>query len=254
MGPVYRLLGLSVAALRQGADLAERKAAYACDVVYGSATEIGFDFLRDQLRRQPEDVVQQPFGLALVDEADSILIDEARIPLVIAGGDGLPAALARKADTVAGRLSRGLDYECSDGARRVVLTEAGAARAESILGLVNLFDPAKSAMLAALSQALHAHALLTRDVDYIVRDGAVALIDENKGRVAPLRRWPEGLQAAVEAKEGLAVQHAGRILGSITRPRCAASSATSRSRRSTKAGASTSRRSARRGRTWPGSP
>ena len=216
MGPVYRLLGLSVGWVDQAADLAARKAAYACDVTYGSATEVGFDFLRDQQRRRPEDLVQRPFGLALVDEVDSILIDEARIPLVIAGGDGAPAQMARLADTVAPRLARGVDYECAGGERRVVLTEHGAAKAEALLGCGNLFEPANGGLLAALVQALHAHALLARDVDYIVRDGRVALVDENKGRVAELRRWPEGLQAAVEAKEGLEVQHAGRILGSIT--------------------------------------
>ncbi len=216
MGPVYRLLGLSVGSVDGAADLAARREAYACDVTYGSATEIGFDFLRDQLRRRPEDLVQRPFGLALVDEVDSILIDEARIPLVIAGGDEAPAQVARIANAVAPRLTRGIDYECAGGERRVVLTDAGAARAEALLACGNLFDSASSALLAALVQALHAHALLARDVDYIVRDGALALVDENKGRVAERRRWPEGLQAAVEAKEGLAIQHAGRILGSIT--------------------------------------
>ena len=216
MGPVYRLLGLSVGAVYQAADLAGRRAAYACDVLYGSATEIGFDFLRDQLRREPEDVVQRPFGLALVDEVDSILIDEARIPLVIGGGEGIPVGMARRADAVARRLRRGVDYECVEGDLRVVLTEPGAVRAEAILDCGNLFDPANNGLLAAVSQALHAHTLLRRDVDYIVRDDLVGLIDETKGRLVPLRRWPEGLQAAVEAKEGLPVQHAGRILGAIT--------------------------------------
>jgi len=216
MGPVYRRLGCSVGWVDQAASLDARKAAYACDVVYGSATEVGFDFLRDQQRRRPEALVQRPFGMALVDEVDSILIDEARIPLVIAGGEGAPAHLARRANTIAPRLVRGVDFECEGGERRVVLTEQGAAKAEALLGCGNLFEPANGGLLAALVQALHAHALLARDVDYIVRDGRVALVDETKGRVAELRRWPEGLQAAVEAREGLEVQHAGRILGSIT--------------------------------------
>ncbi len=216
MGPVYRMLGLSVGWVDQASDLAARRAAYACAVTYGSATEVGFDFLRDQQRLRPEDLVQRPFGLALVDEVDSILIDEARIPLVIAGGDGAPAHLARRANLIAPRLARGVDYECAGDERRVVLTEPGASKAEALLGCGNLFEAANGGLLAALVQALHAHALLTRDVDYIVRGEQVALVDETKGRVAELRRWPEGLQAAVEAKEGLAIQHAGRILGSIT--------------------------------------
>ncbi len=216
MGPVYRLLGLRVGSVGQDSDLSARRAAYASEVTYGSATEVGFDFLRDQLRRRPEDLVQRPFGMALVDEIDSILIDEARIPLVIAGGAEAPARMARLADQTAPRLARGLDFEGAEGDQRVVLTESGAAHAEALLGCGNLFEPANGPLLAALVQALHAHALLRRDVDYIVRGGQVVLVDENKGRTAALRRWPEGLQAAVEAKEGVAIRHAGRILGSIT--------------------------------------
>ncbi len=215
MEPVYRLLGLSVGSIEGAADIRARKAAYSCHVTYASATEVGFDFLRDQLRREPEEVVQRPFGLAIVDEVDSILVDEARIPLVIAGGEGVPARLTKQADLAARRLLRGLHYE-EVGGLRVVLTEAGAAQVESSLGCGNLFEASNAGLLASVSQALHAHALLARDVDYIVQGGEVRLIDEQKGRVAPLRRWPEGLQAAVEAKEGVEVRHAGRILGSIT--------------------------------------
>jgi preprotein translocase subunit SecA len=215
MEPVYRLLGLSVGFIEGAADIHARKTAYACHVTYASATEVGFDFLRDQLRREPEDLVQRPFGLGIVDEVDSILIDEARIPLVIAGGRGVPARLTKQADLAARRLLPGLHYE-EVGGLRVVLTEAGAAQVEALLGCGNLFEAANALLLASVSQALHAHALLARDVDYIVQDGEVRLIDEQKGRVAPLRRWPEGLQAAVEAKEGVEVRHGGRILGSIT--------------------------------------
>jgi preprotein translocase subunit SecA len=216
MAPVYRMLGLTVGSVGQAAELAARRQAYACDVTYGSATEVGFDFLRDQLRRRPGDLVQRPFGLALVDEIDSILIDEARIPLVIAGGDSAPVEVARVANAVAPQLLRGRDFEAEGADRRIVLTEAGAQRAERLFGCGNLYEPANGALLAALVQALHAYSLLRRDVDYIVRDGQVALVDEHKGRLARLRRWPEGLQAAVEAKEGVSIQHAGRVLGSIT--------------------------------------
>jgi preprotein translocase subunit SecA len=216
MGPIYRSLGLSVGWVEQGLDLEARKTAYACDITYGSATEVGFDYLRDQLRRRPGDLVQQPFGLAIVDEADSALIDEARIPLVIAGGHDAPADIVRQADEVVRQLEVGIHYEPVEGGRRVVLTEEGAARTEDLLGCANLFDSEHAPMLAAVSQAIHAHALLARDVDYVVKDGRVELIDENKGRLAQGRRWPEGLQAAVEAREGVELRHAGRILGSIT--------------------------------------
>jgi preprotein translocase subunit SecA len=216
MGPVYRVLGLSVGWVEQGLDLNARRQAYACDVTYGSATEVGFDHLRDQLRRQPEDLVQRPFGLAIVDEADSVLIDEARIPLVVAGGHDAPADLVRQADVVVRQLEAGTHYDPVEGGRRVVLTEEGASRVEDLLGCSNLFESEHAPMLAAVSQAIHAHALLARDVDYLVKDGRVELIDENKGRLAQGRRWPEGLQAAVEAREGVALRHAGRVLGSIT--------------------------------------
>jgi preprotein translocase subunit SecA len=216
MGPVYRSLGLTVGWVEQGLDREARQRAYACDVTYGSATEVGFDYLRDQLRSRPEDLVQHTFGLAIVDEADSVLIDEARIPLVIAGGHEVPAELVRQADEVARQLEAGRHVEAVEGGRTVVLTEEGAARAESLLGGVRLFEAESAPLLAALSQALHAHHRLTPDVDYLVKGGRVELIDENKGRLAPGRRWPEGLQAAVEAREGVELRHAGRILGSIT--------------------------------------
>ncbi|MCP5109393.1 MAG: hypothetical protein GY953_01010, partial [bacterium] len=215
MGEVYQFLGLTVGAVAQGMAVVDRKKAYGCDITYGSATEVGFDFLRDQLCRRPEEIVQRPFQLAIVDEVDSILIDEARIPLVIAGGQGAPADLVQEADRIARQLEAPAHSERVDGNRRVILTDAGALRAEALLGCDNLFSPANSAVLAALSQALHAHKLLERDVDYLVKDGRLDLVDEFKGRIAQNRRWPDGLQAAVEAKERLPVRHAGRVLGEI---------------------------------------
>ncbi|MCP5119166.1 MAG: preprotein translocase subunit SecA, partial [bacterium] len=139
MGEVYRFLGLTVGFVAQGMPLEDRQRAYDCDVTYASATEIGFDFLRDQLRRHPEEIAQRPFYFALVDEVDSILIDEARIPLVIAGGGGATAELVEEADRVVGRLEAWTHYETVDGNRRAILTDAGALRTESLLGCGNLY-------------------------------------------------------------------------------------------------------------------
>ena len=216
MAPLYQLLGLTVGWVEQGMDLAARQAAYSRDVTYASATEVGFDFLRDQTRRKPEDLVQPPFGLALVDEADSILIDEARIPLVIAGEAEGRARFLGRADRAVRDLEGPAHYETVDGGSRVVLTEAGAARVEARLGCGSLFDPGNASLLAALSQALHAHVLLRKDVDYLVKEAEIVLIDAFKGRSAETRRWPEGLQAAVEAKEGLEARRPSRVLGSMT--------------------------------------
>lgn len=216
MAPLYQLLGLTVGWVEQGMEIETRQAAYSCDVTYGSATEIGFDFLRDQTRRRPEDLVQRPFGLALVDEADSILIDEARIPLVIAGEAEAHTRFLGEADAVVADLEAGVHCETVDGGSRVVLTESGAARVEARLGCGSLFEPQNAPLLAALSQALHAHVLLHRDVDYLVKDDGIVLVDAFKGRSADTRRWPEGLQAAVEAKEGLEVRRPSRVRGSMT--------------------------------------
>lgn len=216
MAPLYQLLGLTVGWVEQGMGLAARQAAYSCDVTYASATEVGFDFLRDQTRRRPEDLVQRSFGLALVDEADSILIDEARIPLVIADEAEAPTRFLGEADEAARSLEGPVHYETVDGGSRVVLTEAGAARVEARLNCGNLFDPGNAPLLAALSEALHAHVLLRRDVDYLVKEGAIVLIDAFKGRAADTRRWPRGLQAAIEMKERLAVRRPSRVLGSMT--------------------------------------
>jgi preprotein translocase subunit SecA len=216
MGGIYARLGFSVGCIQQGMAQADRRHGYACDITYATANEVGFDFLRDQLALQTSDQVHRPFAAAVIDEADSILIDEARIPLVIAGGDFEDELLAVRADHVVRRLQRGFHFVIEEHFRNTSLTDEGIRVAEAGLGCGNLFAADNLPLLSAVQDALHAHALLRRDVDYIVRDGTILSVDEFKGRVAQDRRWPAGLHSAIEAKEGVALKTQGRILGSIT--------------------------------------
>ena len=216
MRPVYERLGMSVGWVGEVSTAAERRAAYACDVTYASISEAGYDYLRDQLAAGPDDAVQRDLATVLVDEADSILVDEARVPLVLAGaraGDQDPLRVA--AGLVHG-MRAGRDFEVSADGRSVELTQAGAAAAEEALGGIDLYSPDHLDRLTAVNLALYARTLLHRDVEYIVRDGKVDLVDEYRGRVAHRRRWPDGLQAAVEAKEGLESTAEGEVLGTIT--------------------------------------
>ena len=213
MGPAYRLLGLSVASISQNSTAAERRAAYTSDVLYGSPNEVGFDFLRDQLALDRSDLVQQSAASVIIDEVDSILLDEARIPLVIAGGESEAEPVAFRADRMARQLRHRLHFGCT---RDVQLTDRGIAEIERSLACGNLYDPENFALYTAIIHALHAHHLLRRDVDYLVRTDRIELVDEFKGRVERERRWPAGLQTALEAKEGIRLQTQGRILGSIT--------------------------------------
>jgi preprotein translocase subunit SecA len=216
MRPVFNLLGIEVGCAREGMSPAAKREAYARDVTYATAKEAGFDFLRDSIAYSPGNQVLRPFHAAIVDEADSILIDEARIPLVIAGlGEPVAWDAGRLADLVA-RLDQGRDFQTDAEHRNVFLTEAGAAKLEAGLGSGSLYDSRNLALLEAANCALHAAALLRRDVDYIVRGGLIEIVDEFTGRVVNDRHWPDGLQAAVEAKEGIARGSKGRILGSIS--------------------------------------
>ena len=216
MGPIYRFLGLSVGAVQEGMSVDARRTAYAADVTYATAKEAGFDFLRDGLCRRPDDLAHRPFNFAIVDEADSILIDEARAPLVIAGErPGSQTSLYRIAELIAS-LARGEDWETDENDRNVSLTERGVDRVEAALGRGDLYAAENYLLLIEVNQALHARALLRKDVDYIVRDERIELVDEFTGRVMDDRRWPDGLQAALEAKETLPIRPGGRILGSIT--------------------------------------
>ena len=216
MGPVYERLGLTVSFVEEGLAPEARQQAYGCDVTYVTVKEAGFDHLRDGLCLEESAQVHQPFHLALVDEADSLLIDEARIPLVIAGKNDEPEIDLLRLTEVARRLERGIDFDLDEYSRNIFLTDRGAERAEALLGCENLFAAEHVRLHAELRNALHAEVLLRRDVDYIVRDGRIELVDELTGRVAENRLWPDGLQAAVEAKEGLLLQPEGRILDSIT--------------------------------------
>lgn len=234
MKPVYDLLGVSVSWVEPALTHDERRAAYAAEVCHGAVSEIGFDVLRDRLGTRPEDLVQTGPEVAIVDEADSVLVDEARVPLVMAGSVDAGVADEEVANIVR-RLRLNLHYETDSDGRNAWLTTAGASVVEKALGGIDLYgesaasntdssddaagggaDAGGGNRLAAVNIALHAHALLTRDVDYLVRDGKVQLINASRGRVAELQRWPDGLQAAVEAKEQLPPSDRGEILDSIT--------------------------------------
>jgi preprotein translocase subunit SecA len=216
VGAIYEWFGLSVSHVSQSMTADERRAAYLCDVTCATANEVGFDYLRDGLARSIDEIVQRPFAFAVIDEADSILIDEARIPLVIAGGLPDDPALAQRVDSLVTRLRPYAHYFVDEFARNVQLTDSGIFLTERALGCGSLFDEDNFRILTAIQDALHAHALLKRDVDYVIRNGAVELVDEFKGRIAENRRWPAGLQSAIEAKEHVALKTQGRILGSIT--------------------------------------
>ncbi len=215
MLPVYDLLGVTVGWIGQASTVAERRRAYAAQVTYAPVSEFGFDVLRDRLVTNIADLVAGDPDVVLIDEADSVLIDEARVPLVLAG-----AAETADTDREMARIAAGLrpwqHYEIDEDGRNVSLTSAGASAAEHALGGIDLYTVEHAEALTRLNVALHAHALLQRDVDYIVRDGVVQLINESRGRVARRQRWPDGLHAAVEAKEGLASSESGDILDTVT--------------------------------------
>jgi preprotein translocase subunit SecA len=216
MGPVYAMLGLTVGFVQEGMSNEERRQAYLADVTYVTAKEAGFDHLRDLLATDRQALVHRPFHFALVDEADSLLIDEARVPLVIAGSVGRGASSGSRLAALVAVLTPGVHFDTDEYGRDVELTEAGVEQVERALGVGNLHDAENYRLLTELNCALHAQVLLRRDVDYIVRSGRIEIIDEFTGRVVADRHWPDGLQAALEAKEGVERQADGRILGLIT--------------------------------------
>lgn len=216
MSPLVSFFGLEVGAIQSHLTREERRAAYACDVVYSPVNEIGFDLLRDQQVTRRSDQVQLPADVALIDEADSVLVDEALVPLVLAGSQSGESPAGR-ITTIVSTLVEDVDYETDKDRRNVFLTDKGADKVAARLGISSLYsDDHIGTTLVQVNLALHAKALLLRDVHYLVRDGKVQLIDASRGRVADLQRWPDGLQAAVEAKEGLAVSDGGRILDTMT--------------------------------------
>jgi len=216
MGPLYHFLGLTVGVVQEGMSPDQRRRSYVADVTYLTAKEAGFDLLRDGLCHDSDEQVQRPFHLALVDEADSLLIDEARVPLVIAGSVERVEDSARRMADVVRHLEPEIHHRIDEYGRNVDLTEAGMTRAEELLGCDDLIAAENIVSFTELNCALHAAVLLRRDVDYILRDGKIKLVDEFTGRVVEDRHWPDGLQAALEAKEGLERRPEGRILGSIT--------------------------------------
>ena len=215
MRPVYDLLGVTVGWISQASTPADRRRAYAAQVTYGAVSEFGFDVLRDRFATSMAGIIAGAPDVALIDEADSVLIDEALVPLVLAGAADSGEAGLDLAEVVR-RLRPGRDYLIDDDRRNVHLTDAGTRAVEAALGGINLYTDQHLATLTRVNVALHAEALLRRDVEYIVRDGRIQLINASRGRVARLQRWPDGLHAAVEAKEGLSASRNGEILDSIT--------------------------------------
>lgn len=216
MGPLLEALGLTVGWITAESTSEDRKLAYGCDVTYASVNEIGFDVLRDQLVTDVEDLVSPNPDVALIDEADSVLVDEALVPLVLAGTTHRETPRLEIIRMIA-ELVPGTDYETDSDSRNVHLTDTGARKVEKALGGIDLYSEEHvGTTLTEVNVALHAHVLLQRDVHYIVRDGAVHLINSSRGRIAQLQRWPDGLQAAVEAKEGIETTETGEVLDTIT--------------------------------------
>jgi preprotein translocase subunit SecA len=215
MAPIYELLGLTVGWVTDTSTPEERREAYSMDVTYASVSEAGFDYLRDQLVTDIADRVQPDLATAIIDEVDSILIDEARVPMVLAGAVPGEQDPVHTAAALVRTLRPRRDFKMAQDGRSVALTSKGLANIEERLG-VDLYAEENVEQLSAVNVALHAQVLLRRDVDYIVRNDSVELIDEMRGRVAQRRRWPDGLQAAVEAKEGLNATAEGEVLGTIT--------------------------------------
>ena len=215
MGKIYQFLGLDVGVIIHDLDEEERKNAYNADVTYGTNNEFGFDFLRDNMKYALEDMVQRDFHYAIVDEVDSILIDEARTPLIISGPSDESTELYYKVNQIAPFLKKE-HYTVDEKARTVMLTEEGVAKCEKLLGVENLYDPSNTELLHHVQQALKAHVLFKKDVDYIVKDGQVVIVDEFTGRIMPGRRYSDGLHQALEAKEGVKIESENQTLASIT--------------------------------------
>ncbi|MDE3111023.1 MAG: preprotein translocase subunit SecA, partial [Acidobacteriota bacterium] len=216
MGQIYKFLGLSVGTIVHGLDDEQRKKAYDCDVTYGTNNELGFDYLRDNMKYRMEDMVQRGHIYAIVDEVDSILIDEARTPLIISGPAEESTDKYYRIDKIIPKLIREIDYTIDEKMRTATLTEEGVAKCERLLSLGNLYDPSNIETIHHVYQALRAHTLFQRDVDYVVKDGEVVIVDEFTGRQMPGRRWSDGLHQAVEAKEGVKIERENQTLATIT--------------------------------------
>jgi preprotein translocase subunit SecA len=216
MGPIYKMLGLTVGVIVHDLDDAQRRAAYAADITYGTNNEFGFDYLRDNMKYDLKDCVQRGHQFAIVDEVDSILIDEARTPLIISGPAEESTDKYYKIDKIIPKLIRDIDYTLDEKLRTATLTEEGVAKCERLLNLGNLFDPANMDIIHHVYQALRAHTLYEKDVDYVIKDGEIVIVDEFTGRQMPGRRWSDGLHQAIEAKEGVKIERENQTLATIT--------------------------------------
>ena len=216
MGNIYQFLGLSVGTILHGLDDDQRKKEYGSDITYGTNNEFGFDYLRDNMKFEGESIVQGDLNFAIVDEVDSILVDEARTPLIISGPAEKSTHLYYHVNGIIPCLKQDEDFTVDEKARTAVLTEGGVANAENILKVDNLFDPKYIELLHHINQALKAHALFKRDVDYIIKDGGVVIVDEFTGRLMPGRRYSEGLHQALEAKENVKIENENQTLATIT--------------------------------------
>ena len=216
MGRIYNFLGLTVGVVVHGVTDQDRKVAYRADITYGQNNEFGFDYLRDNMKFNLEDYVQREHNFAIVDEVDSILIDEARTPLIISGASEESTDTYYVVDRVIPRLKPEEHYTIDEKMRTVSLTEEGVTRVEQLLGVENLYDPRNILLLHHANQGLRAHTLFKRDVDYVVKEGEVIIVDEFTGRLMPGRRWSDGLHQAVEAKENVKIESENQTLATIT--------------------------------------
>jgi preprotein translocase subunit SecA len=216
MGEIYGALGLSVGVILHQLNDQERKNAYGCDITYGTNNEFGFDYLRDNMKFSIEDYVQREMNYGIVDEVDSILIDEARTPLIISGPAEESTDKYYKINRIIPQLKEGKDYQIEEKSHTAFLTEEGVARVEKLIHMENLYDPRNIETLHHVNQALKAHTLFKRDVDYVVKEGEVIIVDEFTGRLMPGRRWSDGLHQAVEAKENVRIENENQTLATIT--------------------------------------
>jgi len=216
MSPIYQFLGLTVGILQNEMEDVERKKQYECDILYATNNELGFDYLRDNMKFRLEDYVQRTLNFAIVDEVDSILIDEARTPLIISGGSEESSKLYETADRIVRRLVKEKDFIVDEKARSAQLTEEGTDKVEAALGIDNLYAVEQINVLHHIEQALRAHALFKRDVDYVIVDDEVLIVDEFTGRIMVGRRYSDGLHQALEAKEGVTIEKETQTLASIT--------------------------------------
>lgn len=216
MGELYKFLGLSVGLIVHGLNSDQRRHAYNCDITYGTNNEFGFDYLRDNMAVSPEQLVQRKLNYAIVDEVDSILIDEARTPLIISGQADKPTDLYYQMAKIVPRLEKDTDFTVDEKAHTVLLTEEGVAKVERMLNVKNLYDDTNMELSHHLNQALKAHGLMKRDRDYVVKDGEVVIVDEFTGRLMFGRRFSDGLHQAIEAKEGVKIERESQTLATIT--------------------------------------